>query len=71
MVEYKLRVDNLVCEDEPYVAYGVDAIWNGEVVQSYQDIFFDYDKAVEFVDLLNSEELELIHLHDVIEDALI
>ena len=34
------------------------------------DLFLDEHKALEFADLCNEQQLELVHLSDVIEDIL-
>lgn len=55
-----------------YVTFGVravDTISNTEVV-SISDVFTDQKTAEYFVELFNTQKLELIHLNDVIEDLL-
>ncbi len=69
---FSIRED-LCCNEngESYIAYGIDAInAQGEILQSFQDVFFDKQKAIEFVSSCNAAELDLIHLSDVVEDAL-
>lgn len=52
--------------------YGISAKdFNGNISASYPDIFFDKRKAENLVELCNKSKLELCHLPDVIEDALI
>ncbi len=66
-----VREDNCSCENVSYTGYGVNAVQNGIVVKSFADIFFSKEKAVAFIEMLNSQKVELIHLKDVVEDALI
>lgn len=71
-VKYTLRTDIVTDEDNnKHTVYGVDALDRFEnVLESVADIFFDKQKAEEFIKLCNEERLELIHLQDVIEDVL-
>lgn len=72
-VIYKLRTDIVLDEDNcEYTVYGITALDSYEnVLMTVEDIFFDKQKAEEFVELCNQEKLELIHLQDVIEDILL
>ena len=71
-VKYALRTDIVTNEDnQKHNVYGINAVDTlGNILESYEDIFFDRRKADEFIDLCNKEKLELIHLPDVIEDIL-
>ena len=72
-IKYTLRTD--VVEDEEkteFIVYGITAINDNRLtLDTFPDIFFDKQKAINFVNLCNSEKLELIHLKDVVEDALV
>lgn len=70
---YILRTDTVTDEDnQRYTVYGITAIDSrGAEQETFPDIFFDKQKAEEFVTLCNTEELELIHLADVIDDVLV
>ena len=70
-MKYILRTDIVTDEEnQKYTVYGITAIDNlGNVLESYEDIFFDKKKAEEFIELCNEEKLELIHLEGVIEDT--
>lgn len=70
---YCLRTDTISDElGQAYSVYGVEAISHqGEVLQSFPDIFFNLEKAKSFVELCNNEDLELIHFADVIENVLV
>ncbi len=70
MITYKLRIDT-ISNEKTYTAYGIDVFKNNQVIKSYPDLFIDCNKAQNFVHLLNSEKLELVHLEDVLEDALV
>ena len=71
-VKYILRTDVVKDEDnKKYTVYGITALDNfGNVLKTFEDIFFSKQKAEEFVELCNHEKLELIHLQDVVEDVL-
>ena len=52
-----------------FTLYGISAVnENKEILVTHSGIFCELEEAVEFVNLCNSEELELVHLADVIED---
>ncbi len=42
----------------------------GNTQASYPDLFFERQRAVDFVDMCNEVELEICHLDDVVEDEL-
>ena len=69
---YRLNETTIADEDEKkYTVYGIDAVNdNGYILESHSDIFFGLLKAEKFVSLCNDCELKLIHLPDVIEDAI-
>ncbi len=69
MVLYKLRIDKVRDEQRrAHTVYGIDVF---ERTQSVPDIFTDGQSAERFVNLCNRLQLAPIHLHDVIEDALV
>ncbi len=71
-VKYILRTDSTTdSRNQEYTIYGISAI-NGfkKILKTFPNIFFNKQKAEEFVKLCNEEKLELIHLQDVVEDAL-
>ena len=72
-ITYELRTDIVNDEERcSYIVYGIMAKnIRGKTLQSIPDIFFDREKAEEFVNLCNSEKLELVHLMDVIEEILV
>lgn len=52
--------------------YGIEVLNSiGRSLKVVPNIFLDATQAEKFVDLCNSEELDIIHLDDVIEDLLI
>ena len=62
MITYVLRED---------VAYGIDVLdEKGEVIQTMKAVHTDKKTIEELVKLCNSEELNLIHLNDVVEDLI-
>ena len=72
-VKYILRTDTVTDEENnEFTVYGITAIdILGNMLKSYEDIFFSKEKAKKFVKLCNKEKLELIHLQDVVEDVLL
>lgn len=62
-----IKEKNISCEGESYISYGIRCINTGRVVT---DVTTNYTKITEFVELLNKENLDEIHLMDVIEDFL-
>ena len=71
-VKYILRTDVVTDEENHrYTVYGITALDSfGNMLKTFEDIFFDKNKAEEFVKLCNEEKLQLIHLQDVVEDVL-
>lgn len=68
---YKLRTDQILDEEnQKHTVYGIEAWEKGRCLQSVGDIFFDFQKAEEFVRKCNQLELSVIHLMDVIMDIL-
>ena len=73
-MSYTYYLNERVIYDESgkqYIVYGIDAVSStGIILQSFPDIFFSKQKAEHLVDLCNNNKLALVHLLDVIEDAL-
>ena len=69
---YQLRKDSISDEDgKPHLVYGIDILSSsGKILKSIPDIFLNEKEAKKFVTLCNSEELDIIHVYDVIEDVL-
>ncbi len=68
-----ILTENIIKNEEfsNLTVYGIEAVSKqGRVLKSYPDLFFDREEAVAFVELCNTEELMLVHLEDVVEDAL-
>ena len=70
---YTMRTDVIYDEDgKAFTVYGIEAISNsGEVLFSFPDIFFDIEKGKDFVKMCNDLEISLIHMPDVVDDALV
>ncbi len=70
---YYMRTDTIYDEDgKPHIVYGIEAIsLQGEVLSSFPDVFFDKQEAENFVKLCNDSGLDIIHLSDVVEDAIV
>ena len=69
---YHLRTDFILDEEgNKHIVYGVSAIQtDGTILMSVSDVFFDAQQAKAFVACCNQYEVSLIHLMDVIDDAL-
>ncbi len=69
---YCLRIDSYVDEEgKSHTLYGIDAIDNkGLTVLSFPGVFCDKAKAVDLIKLCNEGDLSIIHLANVVEDAL-
>lgn len=71
---YFYRMQKNTVQDEKkqvYTVYGIEAIdCTGKVLSSFPDVFFDRQAAERFVGLCNDGKLSLIHLRDVVADAL-
>ena len=73
MITYKLVEENhndniLGC----YTSFGIKAIENlSDLPLVYvEDVFTDIETAQEYISLFNEEQLDLIHLEEMIEDIL-
>ncbi len=69
---YRLKTDSIYDEEGClHTVYGIAAVDTfGRVIKSFSDVFFDKAKAEHLVTLCNREKLSLIHLEDVVDDAL-
>lgn len=71
---YSYRMQKNTVQDERkqmHTVYGIEAIDSaGKILSSFPDVFFDRQTAERFVDLCNDGKLSLIHLRDVVTDAL-
>lgn len=74
MGDYSYRMQKNTVQDERkqmHTVYGIEAIDSaGKILSSFPDVFFDRQTAERFVDLCNDGKLSLIHLRDVVTDAL-
>lgn len=71
-ITYRLRTDK-VCDEKGvlHIVYGIEAFAkNKHKIASVADVFFDKQKAENFIKLCNDLKLSLVHLPDVIEDVL-
>lgn len=69
---YCLTEDTIFDDSEKeHIIYGIQALdKNGTVLLSFPDVFFNRQKANHFVNLCNKGRLSLLHLADVVEDAI-
>lgn len=69
---YCLNKNILETDDEEYEAYDIE-VWvikegKYHLAQCVPNVFLEYQRAKNFIDLCNSLEISLIHLTDLIED---
>lgn len=70
-VKYRVYPGNVTDDSgERHTVYGIEAISDTGAVSVYRDLFFDEVKARQLAELCNSSRLALIHLADVVDDAL-
>jgi len=55
------------CDDESYVTYGILCDETGKLIS---DVTMNRARIEKFVDLINDNELDPVHLADVVEDFL-
>lgn len=69
---YQIREDRISDETgKEHIVYGIQAVDSaGHVVLAFPDVYFSRKKAERLVDLCNENQLELIHLADVVADAI-
>ena len=54
-----------------YIGYGIEASGTErQLLQRVPDLFMDRDRGEQFVNLCNIEEVDIIHLFEVIDNAL-
>lgn len=69
---YKIRTDEILDEARrAHAVYGVDVFCGKVLLKEVPDIFCSKDEAEQFVALCNASELDIEHLIDVIEDAIV
>lgn len=73
-MSYIYRLNELLitgADGKEHIVYGIEAIDSDlRILLSIHDIFFEKQKASDFVNLCNQCGLSLIHLKDVAEDFL-
>ncbi len=71
MITLKQRVDTLFLPEHGYYkTYGVD-VYNSDgakLIESVQDISLEAEKVTDFVELCNDNDVDEIHLYDLIEN---
>ncbi|MBQ8683060.1 MAG: hypothetical protein IJ518_00915 [Clostridia bacterium] len=54
-----------------WTVYGIEALDTaGNILCCFSDIFFEQEKAKEFVQMCNEQAVEPVHIQDVIDDVL-
>lgn len=67
---YIVTEKKIMFEGESIVSYGIMLCRDDDVIESVDDVFIEHSKAQEFVDLLNAEKADPLHLMQLIEEAL-
>ena len=69
---YRLK-EGSICDEHgiAWTVYGIEAVDEaGEIPFCFPDVFFDREKATAFVRMCNEQQVEPVHLPDVISNAL-
>ncbi len=70
---YKVIRGNLICENKTYESFGI-AAYNADnlsqPVKVIKDVFLHEESALRLAELCNELELDIVHIDDVIEDAI-
>ena len=70
-MEVKIMVNyELIREKDQTIGYGIRACENNKTAIILHDVFLNYSDAKYCVELFNKEQLELVHLEQVVEDFL-
>ena len=69
---YRLKTGKVMDEElSEHIVYGIEAAAaDGKIIMDIPDVSTDFSTANKLVSLCNSENLDSIHLFDVIEDFL-
>ncbi len=73
MYTYRLIETTVYDEDnEEYIpTYGIQAVRaTGEIIETIEDVFLEKEKVEDLVEACNRGALDVIHLRDVVEDAI-
>lgn len=68
-ITYFVYPSEIVVEDVRATTYGIGVLIDNTLVDYILDVSLDFDKIKTLVSLLNLEELEPIHLKDIVEDV--
>ena len=69
---YRLK-EGSICDEHgiAWPVYGIEAAdADGKILFCFSDIFFDREKATAFVRMCNEQQVEPVHIQDVISNAL-
>lgn len=70
---YRMK-ETCLCDEQgtKWTVYGVEAVdATGNILSCFSDVFFDRESAKSFVRACNEQEVELLHIRDVVDDALV
>mgnify|MGYP001062856925 CR=1 FL=1 len=67
---YKVRQDVLETEEDRCTVYGIDVIYNSDVVRSVSDLFYDRENAENFARFCSSENIPPEEIEDAAAEIL-
>ncbi len=67
-MEYKVFEHFISVDGEVSKSYGVEAVSDGKICESYSDISLDREKVEKLAELLNGYGAELVHFREIIDD---
>lgn len=70
MTYYKLRETQHSREGTNYTTYGIDAFDSktDTLLESFPDLSFEKSEVTALITVCNKLQLDIVHLHDVVED---
>lgn len=70
-MKYNYSKENYYHEEiGEYTAYAIKGYVEGKCVLYIPDVFLDESEAEKYISLFNEQELDPIHIYDVLEDIL-
>ncbi len=70
---YKIRINEIVDEKgNKFTVYGFDVTSpkDSNIVKSYPDIFFDEEYAKKFIEKINSCDIDMTQIPEIIDDVI-
>lgn len=70
MIEYSLFEETLTLDRTTYLSYGVAIFEDDIIIRKINDVSVDYISVNKLIALCNDEQLEPIHIDEIIDDYL-